>query len=214
MATLKKLAALLGAGALVFALAGTAIAASDPSDEGVVPTTIEGNITLLGGGGNDQADCDAADGIETGNTGGSDTTENGVEVTWTWDGDTKEFGFTASGGLVTIAYVKGGSAYNEYDYTGFPGGGIASDGSLVAPENGSGGPAGLSHAVFCTVVVEESEPPSFEASEEAFTEPPSDAFGAKDSSGPADGAWLLVVALGVLLASIVVLTPARAKSRR
>ena len=33
-------------------------------------------------------------------------------------------------------------------------------------------------------------------------------------AAPADGAWLLVAALGALLASVVVLTPARAKSRR
>lgn len=46
-------------------------------------------------------------------------------------------------------------------------------------------------------------------------QPPTDtALGTTGSSGPADTAWLLVVALGVLLASIVVLTPARAKSRR
>jgi uncharacterized repeat protein (TIGR01451 family) len=32
-------------------------------------------------------------------------------------------------------------------------------------------------------------------------------------SGPADGAWLMVVALGVLLASVVILSPARAKHR-
>ena len=38
--------------------------------------------------------------------------------------------------------------------------------------------------------------------------------GSKDLGSPADGAWLLVVALGVLLASIVVLTPARAKVPR
>ena len=46
-------------------------------------------------------------------------------------------------------------------------------------------------------------------------QPPTDALpGPTGNSGPADSAWLLVVALGVLLASIVVLTPARAKSRR
>ena len=38
--------------------------------------------------------------------------------------------------------------------------------------------------------------------------------GSKDLGSPADGAWLLVVALGVLLASVVVLTPARAKAPR
>jgi hypothetical protein len=45
------------------------------------------------------------------------------------------------------------------------------------------------------------------------TQPPTDTLGS-NSTGPSDGAWLLVVALGVLLASVVVLTPARAKSRR
>jgi hypothetical protein len=46
-------------------------------------------------------------------------------------------------------------------------------------------------------------------------QPPTDALAAPTgSSGPTDTAWLLVVGLGVLLASIVVLTPARAKSRR
>ena len=47
----------------------------------------------------------------------------------------------------------------------------------------------------------------------APTQPPTDTLGS-NSSGPNDGAWLLVVGLGVLLASVVVLTPARAKSRR
>ena len=63
-----------------------------------------------------------------------------------------------------------------------------------------------------------SEGPSFSldtgGETDAPSEPSTDAFGNSRTSGPADGAWLLVVALGVLLASIVVLTPARAKSRR
>jgi hypothetical protein len=46
------------------------------------------------------------------------------------------------------------------------------------------------------------------------SEPNTASLGTSGTSGPADGAWMLVVALGVLLASIVVLTPARAKSRR
>ena len=47
---------------------------------------------------------------------------------------------------------------------------------------------------------------------ESPTQPPSNGL-ASNGSGPSDGAWLLVVGLGVLLASVVVLTPARAKSR-
>lgn len=49
---------------------------------------------------------------------------------------------------------------------------------------------------------------------DAPTEPNTATIGGNGTSGPADSAWLLVVALGVLLASVVVLTPARAKSRR
>ena len=46
-------------------------------------------------------------------------------------------------------------------------------------------------------------------------QPPTDGLaGSTGTSGPSDSAWLLVVGLGVLLASIVVLTPTKAKSRR
>jgi hypothetical protein len=228
--TLKKLTALLGTGALLFAFAGTAFAATGASDQGVTPTLVDGaNITLDGNGNSDQADCAAADGLETGDEGGEGTTESGVTVTWTYDAESKEFGFTATGGVVLIAYVKGGDAYNVYDYSPE---GVTSDGGMFAPDNASGGPAGLSHAVFCTAPGSEpsfeqseeaetdapSDVPSFEQSEAADTDAPSepqtDAISGTGNSAPADGAWLLVVALGVLLASIVVLTPARAKGRR
>lgn len=221
---MKKLATLLGAGVLSVAMFGTALAATGASDQGITPTEHAGNITADGNGNSDAADCAAGDVIETGNTGGSDTTDNGVTVTWTYDSETKEFGFTATGGLVTIAYVKGGNGYNEYDYTGEAGGGVDSDGGMFAPDNGSEGPAGLSHAVFCTgeggdEPTDEPEPtPTFNSTDEGVTDAPSEpntaTIGGNGTSGPADGAWLLVVALGVLLASVVVMTPARAKSRR
>jgi hypothetical protein len=218
----SKLLALLGAAVLTFGVVGTAFAATPASDQDVVPTEHAGNIGLPAEGGfgdtKTAADCDDADGIKTGDGAGSDMTDNGVTVTWTYDGETKEVGFTAEGGLVTIAYVKGGDAYNEYDYSGKTDGGVASDGGMFAPNNASGGPAGLSHVVFCTTPTETEESPSFEASVAGLTDAPSepstDTFGTNGTSGPADGAWLLVVALGVLLASIVVLTPARAKGRR
>ncbi|MEA2673253.1 MAG: hypothetical protein QOI92_445, partial [Chloroflexota bacterium] len=194
-----------------------------------------GNITLAGNGNDDQAGCAAADGLETGDSAGSDTTGSGVTVTWTYDGTTKAVGFTATGGVVTIAYVKGGnSGYNTYDYTGFAGGGVAWDSNLFAPNTGANldHPAGLSHAVFCTGPGTPEASPSFEQSQADTTSAPSDAPsfeqsqadvtqcpcdttpGLANTSHPADGAWLLVVALGVLLASVVVLTPARAKNRR
>lgn len=47
------------------------------------------------------------------------------------------------------------------------------------------------------------------------TQPSTDsAIGSTGQSGPSETAWLLVVGLGVLLGSIVVLTPARAKGKR
>ena len=217
---MKKLAALLGAGVLSLAMVGTALAAGHLSDQGVAPVLHEGNITVDGQGGSDAADCDPADAIATGDGSGEGTSANGVTVAWTYDDETKEFSFVASGGLVSIAYIKGGNDYNEYNYTGFPDGGVASDGNMFAPDNESGGPAGLSHAIICTVVVEEEPTPTpeFTDEEEGETDAPSEpntaTIGGNGTSGPADGAWLLVVALGVLLASVVVMTPARAKSRR
>jgi hypothetical protein len=56
---------------------------------------------------------------------------------------------------------------------------------------------------------------SVEADTDAPSEPNTATVdGAGNVGAPGDGAWLLVVALGVLLASIVVLTPARAKAPR
>ena len=60
---------------------------------------------------------------------------------------------------------------------------------------------------------EVTDAPSFEQSQEGETEPPTNTIGGKDAA-PGDGAWLLVVALGVLLASIVVLSPAKASAKR
>lgn len=48
----------------------------------------------------------------------------------------------------------------------------------------------------------------------APSQPSTDSVVGTGNSGPSDTAWLLVVALGVILASVVVLTPARSKTRR
>jgi len=193
----KKLLALLASGALVFGMAGMVSAAS------VDPILHDGNITVDGNGGSDAADCDPDDAVQITPPDTEGTTANGATVHVTYHGGDNGFDFTVENGLVTIAYVKGGNAYNEYNY-GLPG--VAADTDLYAPDNGSEGPAGISHLVFCTVF--------FESSEEAETEPTTSSLDTSGTSAPADGAWLLVVALGVLLASVVVLTPARAKSRR
>ena len=68
---------------------------------------------------------------------------------------------TASGGSVTFevinglaqeVIVKGGNKANVYDYSGFPGGGIAHDDGLTAPTNPKSGTTfGISHISFCVV---------------------------------------------------------------
>jgi hypothetical protein len=75
-----------------------------------------------------------------------------------------------------------------------------------------GGQLTLSH--ICFGEAEPTPTPTFDLETGGITECPCDTIPGANTSGPADGAWLLVVALGVLLASIVVLTPARARSRR
>jgi Domain of unknown function DUF11 len=64
-----------------------------------------------------------------------------------------------------------------------------------------------------TVTIATATPAPTEAPTAIPSQPPTDTLGSTGSSGPADAAWLLVVALGVLLASIVILTPARAENR-
>jgi hypothetical protein len=94
---------------------------------------------------------------------------------------------------------------------------------VSATSEGDGGELKISHICVGDEPGDETAPPETVAPSftdegagdtDEPTDPSSDTFGSNGTSGPADGAWLLVVALGVLLASIVVLTPARAKSRR
>jgi hypothetical protein len=240
MSTTKKLAALFGAGVLALAFFGTALAAAPgATEQGISPVLHDGaNITAAGNGNNDKANCDAADAVEIGDASGDGTSTNGVTVHMTTGAgesgeQDNEVDFTVDNGVVTIAYIKGGNGYNEYDYSGI--GGAAWDADLYSPVNGSGNPAGLSHTVFCTGPAVQASPsfeqsqadttsapsnpaseaPSFEQSQGDVTQCPCDTTpGLANTSHPADGAWLLVVALGVLLASVVVLTPARAKNRR
>jgi hypothetical protein len=119
----------------------------------------------------------------------------------------------------------------------------ASDGSVTlvtADSNVEGGELRISHICVGDAPDEEESPPpsappsaspfqsveaetdaptetpfqSVEGDTDAPTEPNTATVGGNGTGAPGDGAWLLVVALGVLLASIVVLTPARAKAPR
>lgn len=162
----RKLAALVATTGLLvgtLAMAGAVLASTGPSDQQITPTLHDGNIQVGTGTpppNNDYAACSPKDAVETGSGSGSGASDNGVSVAWTYNGTTKALSFVATGGLVNIAYVKGGNAYNEYDYSGKSNGGVASDGHLYAPDNASGGPAGLSHAIFCTTPEEDGGPES------------------------------------------------------
>jgi hypothetical protein len=91
---------------------------------------------------------------------------DGITVELVYDAGTKTVDFVVTGGVALHAFVKGGPAYNWYDYTGL--GGVAHDDGLVAPDNGSGDPAGLSHALVCVEEVEEVEEEPSEPAEEPF----------------------------------------------
>jgi len=211
---MKRLSALLGAGALVLTLASTAFAGDNfATVSGHAASTSENNNPLFWG-----EDCTKLDAGE-GDLGGSSAT---YELTANY----------------TKVIVKAGSGQSAGDnaltiFDNPTAGQLVfadTNGNNVSDPGGQDGDKNISHIIFCGPGEETEAPsfeqsqegetdapsdaPSFEQSQEGATEPSTDAFGTNGTSGPADGAWLLVVALGVLLGSVVVLTPARAKSRR
>ena len=238
MNTPRKLAALVGAGALVLAVSGTAVAHLGASTQGITPTLgASTNIGFGQGANTDNPACVEADGVVTGNTGGTGTSDNGVTVTWTYDSEEKEVAFTATGGLVTYAYIKGGSGYNIYDYTGL--GGVASDGHLHAPDtNDDGNVQGLSHALFCTGPGTVTSSSSSSSSTTSFsqtqsgtetsstsasfsqtqsgtvTQEPTDTIGGSGSGQQSGAMWLLIAGLGALVGSLIVVAPSRGKTRQ
>ena len=68
--------------------------------------------------------------------------------------DDNSIDFAATGGLVSVAFVKGGDNANKYAYSPA----VASDTNLVSPLNGGGQVPAVSHTVFC--VVKAAPPPS------------------------------------------------------
>lgn len=211
MNSLKKLAALIAAGALLLAmmLVSTGAAAAG-----------EANVAWEGNGATDGVlNTEQCDGENTpylywvfhpgGNATVSDVT---LHLGGTGSGD---FPMTQSAEDNDNGAFKATTPY----YTPDPSE-LEAWVTWASGELGTGNP-GLVISHGCAGTEESappSEAPSFEASQAGETdvasEPNTATFGTNGTSGPADGAWLLVVALGVLLASIVVLTPARAKSRR
>ncbi len=84
-------------------------------------------------------------------------TEEGVTITV--DGDT--ITSWSSDQPVSAVIVKGGNSANVYSYPD----GTTSDTNLVAPDNASGGPAGLSHVEFCLGQAAPSPSPTETATE-------------------------------------------------
>ena len=71
--------------------------------------------------------------------------------------DDNSIDFAATGGLVAVAFVKGGDNANKYTYSPA----VASDTNLVSPLNNGGQVPAVSHTVFCVV---DETPPSEEPS--------------------------------------------------
>lgn len=220
----KKVAALTGAAVLSFALFGTA--AADP-----VWATVTGHMASTSD--NNEASWweDFGEGYDECTSLNAGEGDLGAEVDTYLLAESYELvvvkaGSTNQGDPNTLTLFANASAGETVWADYFPDG--------VFGE----GDKNISHIIFCDPSQEESEPPSEAPSEvpsEVPSEPPSEApsftsteepatdlpsepntatIGGTGTSAPSDSSWLLVAALGVLLASVVVLTPARAKTRR
>jgi hypothetical protein len=167
MRGMARLGALASATVLTLGVVSAISAAS------VEPTFHEGNVGV--------EDCpEGTTGIKIAG-GDASGSADGVTVNVTYNDD-NSIDFAATGGLVAVAFVKGGDNYNEYAYSPA----VASDTNLVSPPVGGDNqniPA-VSHTVFC--VVEEpppSEEPSAPPSEEPSA-PPSEEPSAPPSEEP------------------------------
>jgi hypothetical protein len=211
----KTLGVLLGAGALVFALAGTA-------------TAEVGNQTDVAWNAS-PSDCSGA-------PGGGDFTPDAGEVIWVFvhtqvDGPgVLTANFVSAGQQQADSYIQGGLKY--YISTG-------EDTLSDFSDNLDGGVLTLSHVCYnepttTTTTTEssttessttESSTTSFTSSEEASTTsftsseeaattslPNTATFGGNSNSN--DNSWMLIATLGMLLGSALVLAPARSKSKR
>ncbi len=153
---LRRLSALAGASMLTIGAVGIASAAS------VQPKFHEGNATVDGTYAVDCPGGSKALGVDGDKTSGG---LGGVTVHITYHDD-NSIDFSATGGKVAVAFVKGGPDANEYDYAP-P---VSSDWNLVSPLVGNDkNVPDVSHTVFC--VTEDEEGPSEQPSEEPSTAP-------------------------------------------
>ena len=128
MRRLARMGALAGAALLMLTGVSAMSAAS------VTPTLHVGNAT--------EADCPAGTtGIKI-NGGDTSGSAAGVTVTVTYHAN-DSIDFAATGGLVAVAFVKGGNDANKYTYSPA----VASDTNLISPDNNGGQTPTVSHTV-------------------------------------------------------------------
>jgi hypothetical protein len=196
----SKLAALLGAGLLTFGIAGVVLANDLGTDHPNQVNTSLNDLIANEGVVEDCSDFTGDLAVGEGQVGlhftlTPELSADTGNISGSVDG-------TAFGPVANTVHGGGGGVMHFYVI-------VDGDGDSVidsASTDVTGGTLQLSHICFGA--------PGGGGSGDT-DQPPTDALAAPTgSSGPTDTAWLLVVALGVLLASIVVLTPARAKSKR
>jgi hypothetical protein len=196
----SRLAALLGAGLLTFAVTGVALASTDLLAGQVGITLSEKDAT----------GTDACDGV--------DVPDGGAVLHFVLTGTSDTDG---SLDFVLSNPTTNGHADSATDNNGqtldwwVPVDSATGDTVLEsATTSADGDNLVLSHVCFGAPAPTPTPGGGGGGESDVPTQPATDSIGSTGNSGPTDTAWLLVVGLGVLLASIVVLTPARAKSRR
>jgi hypothetical protein len=156
----RKLWALAASSMLAIGIVGVTSAAS------VTPTLHTGNIEDEG---TYKAECPTGFAPISVPGGGASATLGAVTINVTYNAAKTSLDFSAVGGTVAIAYVKGGPDYYEYNY----GAGVTSDTNLVAPPNGGDNTPVISHSVYCVKDGDkESEPPSAPPQSEPPSAPP------------------------------------------
>lgn len=212
MSKRARFGALAGAFALTLAMASTALAApkaydltvvksadktSLPAGGGTVVFTIA--VTNTGTGafhGVAVSDSKCSPVAFSSSSDGSDPGANGSDSflqPGEWWKFTCSWKFTASGTYTNTATASG-----------------CGDGSTEQCNQGAHADASAtSNTVTITVAAAAAPAPTPKPTPKA----PNTAALAASTSNPADNAWLLVIALGVLLASVVILSPARSKDR-
>jgi hypothetical protein len=148
--TVLAIVAILSLLLSAFAIARPVIAAHDDGTPEVTGTRDESRENE---GGNITACLDGATLVRFGTaeaSGSASGTIDGIPYTIEYTITDGKLTFVATGALVTEALIKGGPATTIYDYSGFPGGGIAHDDGLFATEGG------ISNVGFCLIPIEAS----------------------------------------------------------